>query len=129
MNKETFLNYIDEPWKLNGDTLNELTELVNDFPYCQASRLLFTLNLFKEKHFRYDAELKKTAVFVTDRHALKKHIDALSLQNAVLVLPDEHVEIIQEDTEVAKQEEVKPEEEEVLIPEIVPKEKEQIDDN
>ena len=128
MNKETFLNYIDEPWKLNGDTLNELTELVNDFPYCQASRLLFTLNLFKEKHFRYDAELKKTAVFVTDRHALKKHIDALSLQNAVLVLPDEHVEIIQEDTEVAKQEEVKPEEEEVLIPEIVPKVEEQIDE-
>ena len=121
MNKETFLDYIDYPQKLNSDTLNELTELVNDFPFCQTTRLLFTLNLFKEKRFRYDAELKKTAVFVTDRHVLKKHIDALNLQNEVLVLPDEHVEIIQEDAEVAKQEDVKPEEQEALVPEIVDK--------
>ena len=119
MNKETLLNYIDDPEKLNGDTLIELTELVSDFPYCQATRILLTLNLFKDNHFRYDAELKKTAVYVTDRRTLKKHIDALSQQSEVSVLPDEDVETLQEETVFAEREEIKVKEEEVPVDETV----------
>jgi tetratricopeptide (TPR) repeat protein len=117
MNKETLLNYVYDPGKLNRDTLIELTELVNDFPYCQATRILLTLNLFKDKHFRYNAELKKTAVYVTDRRTLKKHIDALSQQNAVSVLPDEDVETLQEETVFAEREEIRVKEEEVPVEE------------
>ena len=131
MKVDLFTDYVQDPKKLNADSIGELSELVNIYPYFQTSRVLLTLNLFKEKHVRYEAELGRTAIYAGNRSILKKHIDQLSRKSRPVVLPDEHVqpeialaeiEIISreqpEEMEVAEpliEEKVEPKEEAVVI--------------
>lgn len=98
MNRETFINYLKDPLLLNNYSIQELSALLKDFPYCQSARILLTLNLHREKHFRFDEELKTTAVFVNSRKMLKKHIDGINKPSDPFILPDEHVETEQEKT-------------------------------
>lgn len=114
MNKETFSTYINDPNLLNSSSLPEINELVKEFPYCQTARILLTLNLFKEKHILYDAQLKLTAVQAGNRRILKKHIDRLGLKPKQVVLPDEDVE-----TEIVEENKITPEKTEPF-PEIQP---------
>jgi len=95
MNRETFISYLEDPQLLNNNSIQGLTDLLNDFPYCQSARLLLTLNFYKEKHFRFDKELKTTAVFANSRKTLKKHIDRIDKPTSPVVLPDEHLEDMQ----------------------------------
>jgi len=95
MNRETFISYLKDPQLLNRNSIQGLTDLLNDFPYCQSARLLLTLNFYKEKHFRFDKELKTTAVFANNRKTLKNHIDRIDKPASPVVLPDEHPEDMQ----------------------------------
>ena len=97
MNRETFVSYLKDPQLLNSGSIQGLTDLLNDFPYCQSARLLLTLNFYKEKHFRFDEELKTTAVFANSRKILRKHINRMDKPATRVVLPDEHVEEVQEE--------------------------------
>ncbi len=115
MNKDEFIGYLQKPDGLNTNTIFDLKGLVNEFPYCQSTRILLTLNLFKERSINYDSELKATAVHVSSRRVLKKHIDRLNTENAKIVLPDE-------DENIPVKEEVL--ENEVENKEVEPKEKE-----
>ncbi len=72
MNKDEFTSYLQDPGILNSESVNHLSSLISEFPYCQSARILLTLNLFKEQNIRYDAELKTTAVYVNNRGLLKK---------------------------------------------------------
>jgi tetratricopeptide (TPR) repeat protein len=75
MNKEQFIEYLTHPEQLNNDSISELTEIIESFPYFQSARILLTINLFKEENIRYNSELKLTAVYAGCRNILKKHID------------------------------------------------------
>ena len=83
MNREQFIKLLSRPESLNSETVNELSELVNTFPYFQSARILLTINLFKEKNIRYNSELKITATYAGNRNILKKHIDHTN-KNSVL---------------------------------------------
>jgi hypothetical protein len=96
MQIDSFTGYLKAPQTLNNDSIGELSELLDHYPYCETTRILYTLNLLKEKHIRYEDELKTTAVYVGDRRVLKKHIDQLSSKPQPVVLPDEHIEIKEE---------------------------------
>ena len=89
MNKEGFIELMQDAEKLSSRTIVELNSLVDEFPYCPSTRILLTMNLFKEKSIKYDSELKTTAVYVSSRRILKKHIDRLSVGEEKVVLPDE----------------------------------------
>lgn len=89
MNKEEFTGFLINPSDLSDSVLNELTDLVKEFPYCQTGRILLTMKLFLEKNVMYDAELKSTAIYVGSRSMLKKHIDRLNDDSVRIVLPDE----------------------------------------
>ncbi|MDG2080928.1 MAG: hypothetical protein P8J47_03995 [Bacteroidales bacterium] len=89
MNKDAFIGIINNPELLNSSTVNELNGLVEQFPYCQLTRVLLTMNLFKEKSVKYDSELKTTAVYVSSRRLLKKQIDSLISNSQMVVLDDE----------------------------------------
>lgn len=91
MNKDEFTGYLQHPDKLNAESVIDLNGLISEFPYCQSARILLTLNLFKEKNIRYDSELKTTAVYVSNRGLLRKHIDRLNTENIKVFLPDEEV--------------------------------------
>ncbi len=100
MNKDEFTSYLKDPGILNSESVNHLSSLISEFPYCQSARILLTLNLFKEQNIRYDAELKTTAVYVNNRRLLKKHIDKLNTKNVEVILPDEDISEKQEYTTV-----------------------------
>jgi tetratricopeptide (TPR) repeat protein len=96
MNRESFLKYLKDPHRLNSETIKNLTEVIDDFPYFQSARVLLLLNLYKEKHFRFEEELKTTAIFANDRRILKRHIDSMDKLARPVVLPDEDIEIVSE---------------------------------
>ncbi|OFY48834.1 MAG: hypothetical protein A2W85_14260 [Bacteroidetes bacterium GWF2_41_31] len=89
MNKDEFIGFMQQPTKLDSQTLSGLTALVNEFPYCSTVRILLSVNQYKEKDVRYETELRTTAVYSGDRSILKKHIDRAGQSNVRIVLPDE----------------------------------------
>ena len=97
MNRDTFLKYLKDPHQLKSESIKDLTEMIIDFPYFQSARILLLLNLYKEKHFRFDDELKATAIVASNRSILKKHIDNMDKQAKAVLLPDEDVETITDD--------------------------------
>lgn len=89
MNKDEFTEYLQNPDTLDVKSVGNLVGLINEFPYCQSTRILLTLNLFKEKDIRYDSELKTTAVYVSNRGLLRKHLDRLNIESSKVFLPDD----------------------------------------
>ncbi|MBC8320035.1 MAG: hypothetical protein H8E34_04860 [Bacteroidetes bacterium] len=92
MNKDEFIEYLQHPEKLNAESVTDLNGLIGEFPYCQSARILLTVNLFKEKNVRYDSELKTTAVYVSNRGLLRKHIERQNTENIKVFLPDDDVD-------------------------------------
>ncbi len=89
MNKEQFIEYLQQSEKLKEASLSDLVNLVKDFPYCQSARVLLTMKLYVDKNVLYDAELKTTSIYAGSRRILKKHIDRLNESTVRIVLPDE----------------------------------------
>lgn len=105
MNRESFLKYLKDPHRLDSESIRNLTEMVSDFPYFQSARVLLLLNLYKEKHFRFEEELKTTSIFANDRRILKSHIDGMDKSARPVVLPDEDIEDV---IEIKKTPEIEP---------------------
>ena len=55
---------------LNAETMPQLKELVEKYPFYQVARLLYIANLYKQHSPDFGTELKKASVFVPDRNAL-----------------------------------------------------------
>jgi len=92
MNKELFCNCLKDTDNLTKDSINQLTEIIKDFPYCQSARILLTTTLFREQNIRYENELRTTAIYVGNRGILRKHVNQIGKKEDFIVLPDEHVE-------------------------------------
>jgi cell division protein FtsB len=78
MNKERILHFIQQPYELNHQSLEEIQQLLRMFPYAQNLHLLYLLNLEKLSDIRFEDQLKKTAARMADRAYLKKQIDNLN---------------------------------------------------
>ncbi len=61
---------MENPALLNEKTLEELKEILDEFPYFQTAHLLYTRNLMNEKNFRFANQLKICALHATDRKVL-----------------------------------------------------------
>jgi len=70
MNRTEFLEIINNPDLLSDVTLPQLQEIVNEYPFFQAARMLLVKNLHKLDHIRYNSELKHSAVYIADRAKL-----------------------------------------------------------
>ena len=71
MNIQLFEKYIDHPDQLDSKSLTVLEDLIRDYPYCQTAHLLYTRNLFNEKHIHFSQQLKVAAAYASDRKRLK----------------------------------------------------------
>ena len=58
------------PSLLNEETLPELKEMLEKYPFFQVVRLLYVANLYKLHSQGFGTELRKASVFVPDRTAL-----------------------------------------------------------
>jgi hypothetical protein len=70
MKRYQFIEYIQNPDSLNEQSLSELKETIEEFPYFQAARMLWTKNLHLLEHISLNNELKITAAHISDRKKL-----------------------------------------------------------
>ncbi|MBN1597271.1 MAG: hypothetical protein JW894_03185 [Bacteroidales bacterium] len=70
MLREKFIKYIHSPEKLNKESLGNLKELIDAYPYFQTARLLYVKNMFNIKQSVDKNDLNLTAAYVTDRKVL-----------------------------------------------------------
>ena len=61
---------MESPALLTEDTLQQLKQIVDEFPYFQIARMLYLKNLAVLNDIRFSAELKKMAIYVPDRRKL-----------------------------------------------------------
>lgn len=70
MNIQEFYKYIKHHNSLNEQTLIELKDVIDRYPYFQAARMLYLKNLFLLNDDRYQAMLTKTSIYIPNRKAL-----------------------------------------------------------
>ncbi len=70
MNKTSFAKILSDPNLVTEDTLSMLKEVIDEYPFFQAGRMLLLKNMHKLDHIRYNSELKHSAVYIPDRTKL-----------------------------------------------------------
>jgi hypothetical protein len=78
MNRQQIYQWMNDPSSLDSESLTELQQLVTDYPYFQAARLLHLLNLRRLQDYRFDAELRRAALFAADRKRLREWLGKLA---------------------------------------------------
>ena len=61
---------IENPDKFNKETLPQLKELTEKYPFFQVARILYVRNLFLQHSPQFGTELRKASAFVPDRSTL-----------------------------------------------------------
>jgi len=74
MERQQFISYINDPGKLDKNSLVDIEELTNKFPYCQSLQILHLLNLHTTNHVMYGEQLKSSAAHIADRKRLRELI-------------------------------------------------------
>lgn len=62
--------WISNPSTLTKSSLSEIRQLVDEYPYFQAARILYLKNLSLLEDVRFQKELKRMSVYVPDRRRL-----------------------------------------------------------
>ncbi len=70
MKKEKLISYLLHPEKLDENTLNEIKELMADFPLFPTLRMLYLRNLKNINSYKYERDLEKHSVLIPDRSML-----------------------------------------------------------
>ena len=77
---ERITELIRHPEHLDRDTLYELRSLCALYPYYQTVRLLMLQNLYLLHDPTFDEELRRAAIYITDRRVLFNMIEASHYQ-------------------------------------------------
>jgi len=72
---------IKNPKELDRDTLYELRSMLALYPYFQTARLLMLQNLYLLHDPSFDEELRRAAIYITDRKVLFQLIEAAHYQH------------------------------------------------
>ena len=70
------VSLIQHPERLDRDTLYELRSMLALYPYFQTARLLMLQNLYLLHDPSFDEELRRAAIYISDRRVLFKMIEA-----------------------------------------------------
>ena len=62
---------------MSVDSLIELKNWIEDYPYCQTAQILYLLNLKRLEEDTFDVRLPFTAVCVHNRQLLKQHVEKI----------------------------------------------------
>ena len=71
---------IQHPELLNKETLYDLRALLALYPYYQTARLLMLQNLYLLHDASFDEELRRAAIYITDRRVIFQMIEAAHYQ-------------------------------------------------
>lgn len=70
MNKANFIDIMHNPELVAEKTIDSIKEILDEYPFFQAGRMLLLKNMHKLDHIRYNSELKHSAVYIPDRSKL-----------------------------------------------------------
>ncbi len=70
MNRELFYKYIRFPELLDSRSLEDIKEIMSEYPYFQSAHLILLKNLDNQGNITFEKELKKSAVWIPDRKKL-----------------------------------------------------------
>ena len=71
---------IQHPEELNKETLYDLRGLLALYPYYQTARLLLLQNLYLLHDASFDEELRRAAIYITDRKVIFQMVEAAHYQ-------------------------------------------------
>ena len=71
---------IKHPEAMNKETLYDLRSLIARYPYYQTARLLMLQNLYLLHESSFDDELRRAAIYITDRKVLFNLVEASHYQ-------------------------------------------------
>ena len=71
---------INHPEQLDRETLYELRSMLALYPYFQTARLLMLQNLYLLHDPTFDEELRRAALYITDRRVIFKMVEAAHYQ-------------------------------------------------
>ena len=60
--KEIYSNWLNEPFKINSDDAIIIKELIDNFPFCSTSRLLYLKSLQNTNNINYNHNLKNCSI-------------------------------------------------------------------
>lgn len=81
MDRAQFISYINDPAKLDSNTLDEIKVLTERYPYCQSLQILHLLNLQQTNSVLYDEYLSSTAAYIADRKRLRELVLRLKTED------------------------------------------------
>jgi hypothetical protein len=70
MNRNDFLNMIEDTVPVNRHMLGEVYELIDIFPYFQSAHLLLLKGLYFNSDVKFESQLRNSAIHVGDREVL-----------------------------------------------------------
>ena len=96
LNATRFTYLLAHPEALNTETLYDLRVMVNRYPSSQSLRLLYLQNLYLLHDATFGAELRNSALYITDRkilfHLLEGHRFQLTPNQKVILATEEQQE-------------------------------------
>lgn len=70
MTYDNFIQLVKDPESISGDNQSVLKELIDKYPYFGVARWLYLRSLYVSDSIYFDQELKKTALYASDRRKL-----------------------------------------------------------
>ena len=96
LNATRFTYLLAHPEALNTETLYDLRVMVNRYPSSQSLRLLYLQNLYLLHDATFGAELRNSALYITDRkilfHLLEGHRFQLALGDSTGLIGEQDIE-------------------------------------
>ena len=73
--QQQYLNFVKRPQELSAVNSSFLNEIIEKFPYCQTTQLLYVLSLLLENNIQFPGQLKVAAAYAGNRSVLKDLIE------------------------------------------------------
>ena len=79
-----FTYLLNNPQRISAEQINDVTSVIEEFPYFQSAKALYLKALKNKESFKYNSQLKTTAAYTTDRSVLFEFITSeVFLQNKI----------------------------------------------
>ena len=89
MTREQFESFLEAPGQIGIEQVPELKSMLNEFPYCQTTRLLYVAGLRNQKSISFDDQLNLMAAYSPDRKSLYYLINPVIAGEENEALPEE----------------------------------------
>ena len=70
MNRSDFINMLEDKVQLNRQSIGEVYELIDIFPYFQSAHLLLLMGLQNNADIKFEKQLRNSAIHIADREVL-----------------------------------------------------------